>query len=171
MALRVKSLNAFKRMAAGGKGPRRKSLGPSESDLSKDTALFFDDALPVGALFTHIASGGYRHPKIARQMKDEGVRKGAPDFIIVTPCSKMFRMCGWVTIFIEEKIEGGELEEDQIKWAARLQAAGQPWFLCRTVEEVETALRACGVALRARPRRFHTLHAHSTAQGQGARHE
>jgi hypothetical protein len=118
-----------------------------ERSLTRSVASYLDLALfPGQAVFTHIASGGARDPRVAAQLKGEGVRRGAPDFVVAQR--------GVGTVWLELKTSTGKLRPEQETWAGVLShAPGTWWALCRSVEEVEAALRAAGVPLRTSLRR------------------
>lgn len=73
--------------------------------------------------------------------KAMGVRKGWPDLQFLLPGGKV--------VFIELKA-GASLSPEQRDFRDKAQPHGI-WSLCRTVEEVETALRGWGVAMRNHP--------------------
>jgi len=130
------------------KAPRSTKLKVSEDLISRQVADYLDLALPIGAVFTHIASGGKRHPAVAAKLKAQGVRRGAPDYLIIAPTSE--HELPWVVIFIELKAEGGSLSEPQETWRDAIVEADQSWSLCRSVEHVENVLLQMNVPLRAR---------------------
>lgn len=113
----------------------------TESDLSRQVADFLDLALPPGAKFTHVASGGARSPATAGKLKAEGVRPGCPDFVIVAP--------GTGTVWIELKVPRGRTSDEQKAWGEALaHTPGAHYALCRSLAEVDGALRAAGVILK-----------------------
>ena len=115
----------------------------NEGELSRQVADYLDWTLPRGAVFTHIASGGGRDKATAGRLKAEGVRPGAPDLVIIAP--------GAPVIFIELKARSGRLRPEQITWADAIKSsAGGVHFVCRSLEEVDSALRFCGLILRRR---------------------
>ncbi len=112
----------------------------TEAQLTRQVADLLDWALPPGAKFTHIASGGWRHPAVAGQLAAQGVRKGAPDFVIVMP--------GLAIVWIELKTASGRLSDEQHEWAYALNnTPGSRHFVCRSIDGVLDALRVCGVPL------------------------
>lgn len=128
--------------------PAERSFGKSrltEAQLTRQVADFLDWALPVGAVFTHIASGGHRMPAVAAKLHGQGVRRGAPDFVIASPGRE-----GGVVVFIELKSNVGVMSADQRKWRDALRGSRARWALCRSVEEVAVVLAEAGVMLRAR---------------------
>jgi len=122
----------------------------NEEGLTKAVADFLDVALAKGSTFTHVASGGYRPGGERGRMHGQGVRRGCPDFVIVARRAvDDFGFRSHVVVFIELKTASGALEAAQETWRDALKAAGAWWFLCRSVEEVEAALRDAGASLKA----------------------
>lgn len=127
----------------------------SESSLSKSVADFLTVALPDGSQFTHIPLGGLRDPKTAALLRAEGVRPGAPDFLIIVPPEGLQDLGrGPVhhgrVMFIELKTESGRLSREQEQWAtAIVRTRGGYWALCRSLDDVEAQLQEWGVVLQA----------------------
>lgn len=112
----------------------------TEAQLTRQVADLLDWALPDAARFTHIASGGHRLPAVAAQLHGQGVRRGAPDFIIVVP--------GVGIIFIELKSAAGQLSDEQHQWGQAIEATpGARWFVCRSIDGVIEALTCAGVGV------------------------
>lgn len=112
----------------------------TEAQLTAQVADLLDWALPAGSKFTHIASGGWRHPAVAGQLRAQGVRPGAPDFVIVVP--------GVVIVWIELKTASGHLSDAQHEWAYALNnTPGSRHFVCRSIDGVLDVLRTAGVPL------------------------
>lgn len=129
----------MKRPASGRKHRR---LVTREGPLARACAGFLDCALPLGAVFTHIPNGGDRNEIVAAKLKAEGVRRGAPDYVIVVP------EVG--TIFAELKAEDGVLSDEQKAWGAALNATpGVVYGVIYGAEDLERLLVRAGVKLRA----------------------
>lgn len=121
---------------------RKSLLTTSEDELGRSAAEFLDWALPPSCRYTHIASGGKRHPAVAGQMKAQGVRRGAPDYVIVGPHGGLW---------IELKSATGVLSDEQEAWRDVIVVApGQRWALCRSIDEVIGACLEAGIAIKAR---------------------
>ena len=71
-----------------------------------------------------------------------GLEPGWPDFICILPGG---RFCG-----IELKTDKGRLSPAQEAFQAACDEAGGLYIVCRSVDQVDFALRAHGVPLRAR---------------------
>lgn len=69
-----------------------------------------------------------------------GLMPGAPDVLVVTEGRP---------VFVELKTPKGRLSDAQVAAHAALKAAGATVLVCRSVEEVERALRDWGVPLKA----------------------
>ena len=115
------------------------SAGP-EDILQMQVARFLKIAAP-DLLWFHPANGGYRNPREAKKLKDMGVRPGVPDLAFVLP--------GGMSAFIELKAGKNGLQPSQKDFAQQATEAGSAWQVCRSLEEVESTLRAWGVALKA----------------------
>ena len=111
-----------------------------EFALAKSVKQFLEAALPRDAVFMSIPNEGRRSLKSAGELKSVGLLTGAPDLLIV-----------WRgrAIFIELKTKTGCLSKAQRIVHKRLLAAEAELQICRSVEEVETFLRALGLRLRA----------------------
>jgi len=124
-----------------------------EDDLSVAVATMLDERLPDDVRFTHVASGGHRSKATAGKLKKQGVRPGAPDFLIVAPEANVGQGC---VILVELKTLSGTLSHDQRAWrdAAR-EVRGCYHVVARSVQDVEAALDAVGVDLKPLSSRAH----------------
>lgn len=77
-------------------------------------------------------NGDLRHIAVARRLKATGTRKGFPDLILPHVND---RHAG---LFIEQKKEGGELSEEQLRWNEYLNAEG---YLCVTSYSIEQSIQ------------------------------
>ena len=113
-----------------------------ESVIARQVAAFLTIALPTDVQWTHIPHGGARSKAAAGRLRAEGVRKGAPDLLIVVPNLGI--------AFVELKNSAGRLSREQRGWGQAIEATpGAFFFVCRSVEEVEEALLSIGVRFRA----------------------
>ena len=110
-----------------------------EDDLQRQVFQFLDWALPADGIAYAIPNGGKRHAREAARMKGLGVRAGMPDIGIC------FR---GRALYVELKAPRGVVSEAQREMAKRLNYAGAAVMLCRSVPEVEAALREACVPLR-----------------------
>lgn len=119
--------------------PAKKKLTQHEWRDQRGYAAFLSKALPIDAYWTAIDVGRSRNRDEGQLRKARGVKAGIPDFLIV-----------WrgVTVWLEIKA-GQSLSPVQRTTRDALLANGHKWALCRRVEEIETALLAAGISLRA----------------------
>ncbi len=103
----------------------------TEAALHTTVAEYLNLALPADAVWHHSPNEGKRGFKAQRDIKKMGVHKGWPDIEIV------YR--GEV-VFIELKAGTRKLSPDQLACHVRLEAAGCPVALCRSLDDVETFL-------------------------------
>lgn len=116
-------------------------VGLTEAQLARQVASYLDLVLPTGARWTHIASGGARDPAIAGKLKAEGVRPGAPDYVIVAP--------GVGVIWIELKAPDGRVRAAQAEWGQAIrETPGCSYTVARSLADVDAVLRASGLILR-----------------------
>ena len=120
------------------KKPRRKQ---PEQIFQRQVADFLDLALPrPDAWFTAIPAGAPGKLRGAI-MQGMGYTPGTPDMVVIYK---------WLPpIWLELKSAGGGLSKAQEQCRKDLGAAGCCWALCRTLEDVERALKRFGVPLRA----------------------
>lgn len=83
---------------------------------------------------THVPMGGKRHATVAMKLKNEGVRRGYPDYLLDVPRGGFH---GWRC---ELKAAGGYADKDQKGWHERLRAQGYRVDVCRGWEEAWRAL-------------------------------
>jgi hypothetical protein len=115
--------------------PRRHA----EDDLQRACCAFLEWALPPDAVFYAVPNGGKRHKREAARMAGLGLRAGVPDLAIVHRGR---------ALFVELKSGRGVMSPAQRSMAQRLNYAGAAVCCCRSVEEVEAALREACVPLR-----------------------
>jgi len=120
----------------------------NEQKLQMAVADFLTLALPrPDAWFTAIPAGAPGKLRGAI-MKGMGYTPGTPDLLVI------YRPIEWhsslpTVIWLELKSAGGRLSKAQKQCREDLVAAGCKWALCRTLDDVERALRRFGVPLRA----------------------
>lgn len=113
----------------------------TEAQLARQVADYLTVCLPRGVEWTHIASGGARDAAVAGKLKAEGVRPGAPDYVIVAP--------GIGVVWIELKSPGGRTTAAQEEWARAIrETPGCTYALCRSLAEVDATLRRAGLILK-----------------------
>ena len=111
----------------------------SEDDLQRQVILMLKKSLPIGTLYHHSPNEGVRKVQFKMKLKSMGTRFGWPDLEIFAPAS-VTKNAQNLSVFIELKLKKGNLSPNQLAIRNELIAAGFPWALCRSVEEVETFL-------------------------------
>lgn len=110
-----------------------------EQALQQAVMLYLRRVLPPDAVAFAVPNGGARTPAEAGILKSMGVVAGIPDLAIVR---------GGYVYFIELKADGGALSVVQKEVFARLKAAESTPKVCRSLDEVEAALRGWHIPLR-----------------------
>ncbi len=112
-----------------------------EDILQMQVARFLKVVAP-DLCWYHPANGGYRNPREAAKLKDMGVRPGVADLALILSDGR--------AAFIELKVGKNRQTDTQIAFQADCERLGAPYAVCRSLDDVETTLRAWGVPLRAR---------------------
>lgn len=118
-----------------------------EHDLQCDVRQYLTYCLPLPTSPDYVewtANGAGLHlgRTTAGKAKASGVRRGWPDLQFLLPTGR--------TVYIEMKTKAGSLSPEQRAFRDRCEPH-DIFALCRSVEEVATALRKWGVKLRAHP--------------------
>jgi hypothetical protein len=79
---------------------------------------------PELALLFAIPNGGHRNVIVAKKLKAEGVKPGVPDLFLPVPRGS------WHGLFIELKVEGGQVSELQQQWHVALMQQGYRVAVC-----------------------------------------
>lgn len=79
---------------------------------------------PELALLFAIPNGGHRNVIVAKKLKAEGVKPGVPDLFLAVPRGS------WHGLFIELKVEGGQVSELQQQWHVALMQQGYRVAVC-----------------------------------------
>lgn len=111
----------------------------SEAQLQEASADYLGFVLPKNALAFHVPNEGKRGWRAQRAFKRGGGLAGIPDWCIVYD-----GRCFWV----ELKAGAGKLSEKQAEAHARLWEAGCPVVVCRSIDEVRTALLGWAIPIR-----------------------
>lgn len=121
-----------------------------EARLQKLVRSYLDVALPPEILWTASMAGTHLSPKARSHNKAMGVKRGWPDLSFLFPDG--------VTRFIELKA-GASLSPEQREFRDAC-APHNTFRVCRSIDEVDAALRAWGARMRAAP-----LFSHHFADG------
>lgn len=117
-------------------------MNHAEDALQIAVAAFLRHALRDDeCLWFAVPNGGKRSKIEAARLVKGGVRAGVPDLAFILP--------GGRTGFIELKAAKGRMSEMQTAFADSASRIGAHWGLCRSVDDVEEALRDWGVPLHA----------------------
>jgi hypothetical protein len=131
----------------------KKARRQDEYQLTCAVAEYLDRALPETARFTHIPNGEKRDARTGAKLKRMGVRKGWPDFVVIYSPGYEKYGAGFPlppqSVFIELKA-GTSLSPSQREFYDWCHKIAQPYYICKSIEGVHDALRACGIGLRAR---------------------
>ena len=111
------------------------TVNKTEDDLQRDVASFLDFALPPGCVFHHSPNEGKRHVHFINRLKNMGTKYGWPDLEIFCPANTCLSNQN-TAIFIELKAKKGRLTENQKCMRDQIIAAGFPWKMCKSVEDV-----------------------------------
>jgi len=114
---------------------------PSEYDFHRSVVGYLSKALDRNAMFFHSPNGGYRYATEAARLKSMGVIAGLPDVGVVYD-----GRIAW----LELKAKRGRISAAQAYCHARLTEAGTPVSVCRSLDDVEAALKAAGIPTRGR---------------------
>lgn len=110
----------------------------TEEQLQRSVVELLDLYVGRGLLaFAHVPNGGKRSRAEAGIFRALGVRAGVPDLLLWT--------MGGGSFGIELKSDTGRLSGTQIVWHNTLRSLGHRVYVCRTVDDVEQALRVEGV--------------------------
>lgn len=111
----------------------------TESAIQIAVAEFLAVALPNSVKAFHVPNGGRRDARTGAKLKREGVKAGAPDWIILRE--------GGACALIELKNERGNLSMPQKKWRDWCGLHGVPYAVCRSVGDVQSVLTDWNVPL------------------------
>lgn len=120
---------------------RRVARRHDEDDLQRAVMVFLDWSLPPDAVAFAVPNGGKRGKREAARMRGMGVKAGIPDICVIHS--------GRVA-FIELKARRGVMSPAQKDMTRRLVYCRTAVFMCKSVDEVDEALRTVGVQLRTR---------------------
>ena len=112
-----------------------------ESELQAAVCVYLRHALPKEAFFFAAVNEGKRSPATGARLKKQGLLPGVADLVIVHE---------GMALFIELKTKRGRQSPEQIEFAKRCIECGSPYYLARTLAEVELVLAAEGLSARAR---------------------
>jgi hypothetical protein len=112
-----------------------------EFTLQKAVCQYLSMALPRSAFYFAIPNGGLRHTRVAQKLAATGCKAGVPDLQVCFQGKAHF---------IELKAPKGALSAVQKQVHNRLDLAGCPTAVCRSIADVEQALKGWGIVLSAK---------------------
>lgn len=113
-----------------------------EADFQRAAKDLFDLILKPPAFHLHIPNEGKRSKWVGAELKRQGLLPGAADSLIFLPGGRI--------ICFELKSESGRMTDGQSDFQALCEACQTPYFVVRTLAEIEHHLAACGVPTRIR---------------------
>ena len=116
--------------------PRRRRASPEHDAQVKLFADYIEPRLVAGAVAFAIPNGGFRHKKIAEELRAEGVKAGVPDICIVHR-GRVY--------FLEMKAARGTLRRHQRDMIAALEAAGATCAVAHGLDAAVAQLTAWGL--------------------------
>lgn len=125
------------------KPSRRKRRRNPEQVLHAAIATYLDYALPHHAMWFPVPNAGNIMAHRGKVMKRTGeIKAGAPDIIVI----HAGRCIG-----IELKApEGGGLKDAQKAFRDRMKICGSPYFMIRSLDQMEAALKELDIPIKAR---------------------
>ena len=116
------------------KAPRATEEHDAQAELFRDHIW---PRLVDGAVAFAIGNGGKRHPKVAREMKEEGVTPGVPDVYVIHARQSYFLEM--------KKARGGRVSKEQKVMMARLVGAGAICAVAKRLQQAIQQLEAWGL--------------------------
>jgi hypothetical protein len=112
------------------------AVRPLELDLHMASAKLLRQYARPHRQWTHVGHGEVRDVRTAAKLKQMGLKRGWPDFVLVPPTGQLH--C------LELKRTGAKLSPDQEVFRLWCIRHGVPHSTCRTLDEVLTALDSWG---------------------------
>lgn len=107
-----------------------------ESRIQKSCVMWFRLAYPdVEGLFFAVPNGGRRDAWTARIMKDEGVRAGVADLILLLPRG------GYGALAVEMKTPKGKQSAEQKRFQMLCERHGICYVVCRCFDDFRNAVK------------------------------
>lgn len=104
----------------------------TESQIQKDFVRWFRKRYPsIEPLFFAVGNGGARNAWTAKIMKDEGVRAGVSDLILLIPRH------GYAGLLIETKTPDGKQSDSQKEFERLAKAFKYKYEICRSLPEFQ----------------------------------
>ena len=108
----------------------------SESQIQKQCVEWFRATYPtIERLFFAVGNGGKRNVWTAKIMKDEGVRAGVADLILLVPQG------GYAALCIEMKTPIGTQSDEQKKFEKACKEYKSKYVVCHSLEEFQREVK------------------------------
>ena len=110
----------------------------SEAQLQRAVMRYLSYALPSDAVALHVPNEGKRSPMMGAELKRQGMLTGCPDIFVLHNAS---------AYAIELKARNGRVRDSQRATFERLNHAGCPVAICRSIDDVHDVLTTWGIPL------------------------
>lgn len=117
---------------------KKAEIGACEADIQAGAAILLDD---LRLVWCHVGNGGYRHKRVARKLRQEGVKAGVPDILIFTKPPYRPGVSG---VAIELKTQKGRTSKLQKEWLRYLYECGWISLVCFGFGQFEICIRSLG---------------------------
>ena len=105
---------------------------PTESQIQKHCVEWLRKRYPSTAPSSlAVPNGGSRNKWTAKIMKDEGIRAGVADLILLIPCK------GYASLCIEMKTPKGKQQENQKEFEKLATQYQNKYVVCHSLEEFQ----------------------------------
>lgn len=107
----------------------------TESQIQKDCVTWFRARYPsIEGLFFAVPNGGARNAWTGKVMKDEGVRSGVADLILLVPRN------GYAALAIEMKTPTGKQSQSQKEFERLCKKYLTKYAICRSLDEFKSVV-------------------------------
>ena len=127
-------------------------MAKPEAILHRAVAQYLKATLRPPSFWTTFPAGGGGRIRGA-QLKRLGLVAGFPDIIVIHPVASAGSELGAWLVGIELKAPKGRQSDEQKAVQRAFEQAGGFYYVCRSVDEVEDALRQTGIPLYSMVRR------------------
>lgn len=120
--------------AKSGKKSRKRSTDPEHHIQVACVNWFRHQYAQMRHKLFSVPNGGYRSPKTAATMKEEGQLAGVSDLIF------LHRNSQYGALLIEMKTPKGTQSDKQKEWQALIEPEGYKYVVCHSLEEFKTEI-------------------------------
>ena len=124
--------------------PKRRRAQP-EAALQRQVAAYLDRVLHPHVIWWHAPNGGARDKRTAAMLNRAGVKPGVWHCVVIWP--DPFAGGGSRVLGIALKVGRGEISQAQLDWHWIASGAGVSTAVCRSLADVESALKQFYVPL------------------------